>query len=95
VIVELNLSHSPELEGLHDIYIPAKRPSRTPIPVVACDIRVGSPYIPVDPDKIAAIVITEKQDSAARISPPDAETNSIAGHLIGFFRTRCARVGST
>lgn len=86
VIVELNLSHSPELEGLHDIFIPAKRPSRTPIPVVACDSRAGSPYIPVDPEKIVAIVVTEKEDSAARISPPDAETTAIAGHLIAFLQ---------
>ena len=91
VIVELNLSHSPELEGLHDIYIPAKRPSRTPIPVVACDSRAGSPYIPVDPEKIVAIVVTEKEDSAARISPPDAETTAIAGHLIGFLQEEVRR----
>ncbi|EAN8120830.1 propionyl-CoA--succinate CoA transferase, partial [Salmonella enterica] len=32
VIVEINLSHNANLEGLHDIYIPTYRPTRTPIP---------------------------------------------------------------
>jgi len=91
VIVELNLSQPLELEGLHDIYIPTKRPSRTPIPVVSCDSRAGTPYIPIDPAKIAAIVVTHKQDSAANVEPPDAGTRAIAGHLIDFFKHEVAR----
>ena len=85
VIIELNLSQPLELEGLHDIYIPTKRPSRVPIPVLTCESRVGFPYIPIDPEKIAGIVITEKQDSASTVAPADTETNAIAGHLIEFF----------
>jgi succinyl-CoA:acetate CoA-transferase len=85
VIVEINLSQSLDLEGLHDIYIPTKRPTREAIPVVACDTRAGLPYIPIDPDKIAAIVITHEQDSFSTIEPADAETQAIADHLIGFF----------
>jgi succinate CoA transferase len=91
VIVELNLSQPLELEGLHDIYIPTKRPSRTPIPVVSCDSRAGTPYIPIDPAKIAAIVVTEKHDSAANVEPPDDGTRAIAGHLIDFFKHEVAR----
>jgi succinyl-CoA:acetate CoA-transferase len=85
IIVEINLSQSLDLEGLHDIYIPTKRPTREAIPVVACDTRAGLPYIPIDPDKIAAIVITHEQDSFSTIEPADAETQAIADHLIGFF----------
>ncbi len=84
VIVEINLSQSPELEGLHDIYIPSYRPARMPIPIVAAESRIGLPYIPVDPDKIAAIVITEKEDSSSTVLPPDDETRGIAGHLTDF-----------
>ena len=43
MIVEINLSQPPELEGMHDIYIPTRRPYREPIPVVAPEIRVGLP----------------------------------------------------
>ncbi|WP_075655432.1 acetyl-CoA hydrolase/transferase family protein [Pseudochrobactrum sp. B5] len=87
VIVEINLSHSLALEGLHDVYIPTKRPSRDPIPVVSCESRIGTTYIPIPPEKIAAIVITEQSDSASLIEPADSETSAIAGHLIHFFES--------
>ena len=73
-----------ELEGLHDIYIPTYRPHRLPIPLIAPEQRIGLPYIPVDPEKIVAIVITEKADSPSNVLPPDPETNAIAGHLNDF-----------
>lgn len=87
LIIEINLSHPLAFEGLHDIYIPTRRPSREAIPVLTCASRVGMPYIPVDPDKVAAIVITEKQDSAARPSPPEPETTAIADHFIAFLKS--------
>ena len=85
VIVEINLSQQAELEGLHDIYIPTHRPMRMPIPVVAPESRIGLPFIPIDPDKIAAIVVTTKLDSSSTVLPPDDETRAIAGHLTEFF----------
>ncbi|MBZ9556615.1 MULTISPECIES: acetyl-CoA hydrolase/transferase family protein [unclassified Modicisalibacter] len=85
VIIELNLSAPAELEGLHDIYIPQMRPNRTPIPVVAPDSRIGTPYIPIDPAKIAAIVVTDGRDSPSTVLPPDADTQRIADHLTAFF----------
>ncbi|MGV8856863.1 MAG: succinate CoA transferase [Devosia sp.] len=84
LIIEINLSQCLALEGLHDIYIPSKRPTRQPIPVVACDSRIGLPHVLVDPDKIAAIVITDQADSAAVLEAADAATSAIASHLIGF-----------
>ncbi|MCS0497036.1 acetyl-CoA hydrolase/transferase family protein [Ancylobacter sp. MQZ15Z-1] len=81
VIVEINLSQPLLLEGLHDIYIPTRRPVRHPIPVVAPENRVGLPFIPVDPSKIVAIVVTQKLDSSSTVLPPDQETRDIAGHL--------------
>ncbi|ATB32901.1 acetyl-CoA hydrolase/transferase family protein [Melittangium boletus] len=97
VIVEINLSQPLELEGLHDIYIPTRRPFREPIPVVTPESRVGLPSIPIDPAKIAAIVVTRKQDSAASLQPPDEETSAIAGHLIEFLghEVKKGRLGNT
>ena len=86
VIVELNLTYSAAMEGMHDIFIPARRPSRTPVPVVTCDSRVGTPYIPIDPAKIAAIVITHEPDSPARVAAPDPETTAIGAHLVDFLK---------
>lgn len=90
IIVEINLSQPLALEGLHDVYIPTKRPTRVPIPVVACDSRVGFPYVPTDPDKIAAIVVTDEKDSFSTVEAPDAETRAIANHLIRFFEREVA-----
>jgi succinyl-CoA:acetate CoA-transferase len=84
VIVEINLRQPLALEGIHDVYIPTRRPFREPIPVVAPESRVGLPFIPVDPAKIVAIVVTKKLDSASTVLPPDSETRQIAGHLIEF-----------
>jgi succinyl-CoA:acetate CoA-transferase len=84
VIIELNLSSPLALEGLHDIYIPADRPERGPIPLVRADQRIGVNSIRIDPKRIAAIVITDSPDSPSNILPPDAETEAIAGHVIKF-----------
>ncbi len=84
VIVEINLNQPMALEGLHDIYIPTKRPSREPIPVTACDSRVGLAYVPIPPEKIAGIVVTQESDSASTVEPADVETVAIANHLIAF-----------
>jgi succinyl-CoA:acetate CoA-transferase len=86
IIVEINLSQSLDLVGLHDVYIPGRRPHREAIPVTAPSDRPGIPYIPIDPSRIAAIVITQKLDSSASIQPADDDTSAIAGHLIEFLR---------
>ncbi|WP_092995084.1 acetyl-CoA hydrolase/transferase family protein [Rhizobium sp. NFR07] len=90
IIVEINLGQSAGLEGLHDIYIPGRRPTRVPIPVVACDSRVGFNYVPIDPDRIAAIVVTNEKDSASAVEPEDDKTRMIAAHLVSFFKKEVA-----
>ncbi|HJV54029.1 MAG TPA: acetyl-CoA hydrolase/transferase family protein [Noviherbaspirillum sp.] len=86
VIVEINLTQSRELEGLHDIFIPKRRPQREPIPIMNVRDRVGTAAIEIPPEKIVAIVVTEKADSSSNILPADAETAQIAGHLVDFFK---------
>lgn len=86
LIIELNLSQPTALEGMHDVYIPTRRPYRAPIPVMSPDARVGLPYIPIDPSRIKAIVITQKADSCSTVLPPDDETRAIAGHLTEFLK---------
>ncbi|CAG2144310.1 Succinyl-CoA:coenzyme A transferase [Cupriavidus yeoncheonensis] len=84
VIVEINLNMPLGLEGFHDIYFPVQRPYRQPIPLISAEQRIGLPYIPIDPEKIAAIVITGKDDSPSSALPPDEGTRQIAGHLSEF-----------
>lgn len=91
VIVEINMLHQPELEGLHDIYIPSYRPTRTPVPLVKVDDRIGSTAIPIDPAKIVGIVFTNQSDSFSTVTDPDADTASIARHLVNFFKKEVAQ----
>jgi succinyl-CoA:acetate CoA-transferase len=91
VIVEINMLHQPELEGLHDIYIPSYRPTRTPVPLVKVDDRIGSTAIPIDPVKIVGIVFTNQSDSFSTVTDPDADTASIARHLVNFFKEEVAQ----
>jgi succinyl-CoA:acetate CoA-transferase len=84
VIIEINLKMPQSLEGLHDIYIPTYRPHRLPIPLISSEQRIGLPYIPINPEKIAGIVITEKADSPSNVEEPDDDTRAIADHLNEF-----------
>ncbi|BEV13250.1 acetyl-CoA hydrolase/transferase family protein [Herbaspirillum sp. DW155] len=84
IVIELNTSMPLALEGLHDIYLPAARPERKPIPLTAAGDRIGRPVIPFDADKVVAIVLTETPDSPSSVLPPDDETRAIARHVIHF-----------
>ncbi len=90
VIIELNLSAPLELEGLHDIYMPAARPHRGAIPLISPWQRIGSRAIQIDPERIAAIVITDAPDSPSNTLPPDAETDAIARHVVAFLEGEVA-----
>ncbi|MFS0784546.1 acetyl-CoA hydrolase/transferase family protein [Bacillus sp. 1P06AnD] len=86
IILEINLSHTEELEGLHDIYVPGEYGHREAIPLQTVSDRIGSVGIPVDPAKIKGIVFTEWPDSASTVIPPDEETQIMANHLLDFLR---------
>ncbi|QCU73689.1 acetyl-CoA hydrolase/transferase family protein [Pseudoalteromonas distincta] len=91
VIVEINMLHNPNLEGLHDIYIPSYRPTRQPMPLIKVDDRIGSTAIPIDPAKIVGIVFTNQSDSFSTVTDPDEDTASIARHLVNFFKEEVAQ----
>jgi succinyl-CoA:acetate CoA-transferase len=90
VIVEINLSAPLALEGFHDIYMPAVRPERGPIPLTSPLQRIGATAIAIDPARIAAIVITDSADSPSNALPPDSETNAIARHVVAFLEGEVA-----
>lgn len=85
IIVELNTAMPAALEGFHDVYLPAKRPNREPIPLTQVHDRIGQKALTVDPERIVAIVVTETLDSPSTVTPPDAETEAIASHIVKFF----------
>lgn len=87
ILIELNTAQ-PDLEGIHDIYVPEKagRGRRQPIPIVDTADRVGEKGIRVDIDKIAGIVHSELRDAPALIVEPDEETQVMADHLLDFLK---------
>ncbi len=85
VILEVNSWQSEALEGIHDIYYgTALPPHRVPIPLVRADQRIGEPYLTVDPDKVVAIVETDKADRNGAFTPPGETAGTIAGHVLEF-----------
>jgi succinyl-CoA:acetate CoA-transferase len=77
VIVELNLAQPTELEGLHDIY----RPDGALIPIDSAAVHIGKAFMPCPPDKIAAIVVTDQPDDLHDMTPVDAVSRAMAGHI--------------
>ncbi|NTV01332.1 MAG: acetyl-CoA hydrolase/transferase family protein [Chlorobiaceae bacterium] len=86
VILEVNAMQSAKLEGMHDIYYGTSLPPhRMPIPLVKPDDRIGEQYLRCDPGKIIAIVETGAPDRNSPFSPPDGNSQRIAGHILEFF----------
>lgn len=83
IIVEVNTS-MPSFEGLHDITMTDLPPGRKPYLIMAPEDRIGTTYIPVDTEKIVAIVESDYQDQTQPNSAADDTSKAIASHLIEF-----------
>ncbi len=90
VIIEINSSQPLALEGVHDIYVTEKPPFRKPIPIEASGDRIGTTYIPCDPDKIVAIVETDITDKVRPLGEIDDDSKQISRHIIKFFEGEVA-----
>lgn len=84
IIIEVNTA-TPSFEGLHDIDMPTKPPYRPVYPYVRVDDKCGRDSIPVDPNKVVAIVESTVKDNVPANTPLDATSKAIANHLIEFF----------
>ena len=85
VILEVNAWQPEALEGMHDIYYGLEAPpKRGPIPLVHAGQRIGSPYLEVPAEKVAAIVLTDSPDRNSAFKAPDAASQKIAGHILEF-----------
>ncbi|SHI58206.1 succinyl-CoA:acetate CoA-transferase [Dethiosulfatibacter aminovorans DSM 17477] len=86
VIVEINTSQPESLEGIHDIYSPANPPHRKPIPVLNPEDRIGTTYIPCDPEKIKAIVYSDITDKTRGVTPIDEDSKKVSKFIIDFLK---------
>jgi len=85
LIIEINTA-IPSFEGLHDIVMNEKPPFKRPYLVTRVDDRVGSHYVPCDPEKIIAIVESRVSDKGRPLSPPDEVSEQIAANILDFFQ---------
>jgi succinate CoA transferase len=83
IIIEIS-NEPPELEGIHDIYIPEDPPYRMPIPIYRAGDRIGKPWIEMDPSKVVAILSSREEDSCAVFNQPGEVPRRIAEHILDF-----------
>ena len=85
VIIEVNTA-TPSFEGIHDIDMPVNPPFRQPYPYTKVDQKSGRDSIPVDPERVIAIVETTERDKVGPNAASDAMSQAIAHNLVEFFR---------
>lgn len=83
IIIEIS-SDSPELEGIHDIFIPEDPPYRMPIPIYRTADRIGKPFIEMDPNRVVAILFSNEQDICPTFNEPDEVSRRIAEQILDF-----------
>ena len=87
VIIEVNTAVPACMEGVHDVYSPARPPHTKPIPIERVGDRIGVPYIKVDPRKVVAVVESNIPDNGRIVSPVDDEFRQMAANLIDFLQS--------
>jgi acetyl-CoA hydrolase len=61
-------------------------PRRKPYLIMAPEDRIGTPHIPVDPEKVVAIVESDYPDQTQPNAPEDDTSKAIATNLIEFLQ---------
>ena len=85
IIIEVNTA-TPSFEGLHDITMTELPPRRKPYLIMAPEDRIGTAHIPVDPERVVAIVESDYPDQTQPNAPEDDSSRAIASHLIEFLK---------
>lgn len=90
IILEVNTGQ-PSFEGIHDIVMAQKPPRRQPFLITKADDRIGTTYVPCDPDRIIAIVESKRRDKGRAFAELDDTSDAIAGHILDFFEHEVKR----
>ena len=88
--IEVNTA-MPSFEGLHDITMTDLPPRRKPYLIISPEDRIGTAHIPVDPEKVVALVESDYPDQAQGNAPEDDTSRAIAAHLIEFLKHEAAQ----
>jgi len=91
IVIEINPNVPMQIEGMHDVYLLQAPPNRAPIPITHVYDRIGTPYIQVDPEKIALIIESSEPEITTSSRPTDKESKLIAEHLLDFLTSEIER----
>ncbi|KAK0477029.1 hypothetical protein IW261DRAFT_1488285 [Armillaria novae-zelandiae] len=83
IIIEVN-TLIPNLEGLHDINQSFIPPHRQPYLITHPSDRIGTTSIPVDPERVVAVIESRQPDNTSSNAPENEDSKAIARHLIEF-----------
>ncbi|EGD40627.1 butyryl-coA:acetate coenzyme a transferase [Nocardioidaceae bacterium Broad-1] len=87
VVLEVNSWHPRGFEGFHDIHHGTRLPPlRAPIQLTTPTQRIGDPYLLVDPDKVVAVVETDRPDPGSPPSPIGEKSHAMADLVVDFLR---------
>ena len=84
VIVEVNEAIPMEIEGIHDIFEIGTPPNARPIPILRASDRIGTPYVPCPPEKIAAIVFSDRRDQPVKLTASGEIAQRIGDNIVRF-----------
>jgi len=91
LIVEVNAAQPRELAAVHDVYRRAAPPDREPIPLSDPVGRVDDAAVRFDPERLAAVVETDRPDDPYEFREPDAVDRGIAANLREFLEAELER----
>jgi acetyl-CoA hydrolase len=86
IIIEINTA-VPSFEGIHDIVMPELPPNKKPFLLTKVDDRIGTTFLPCDPNKIVAIVESKKHGVGRPLLPSSENEIRIAQHILEFFQS--------
>lgn len=59
-------------------------PNRKPYLIMAPEDRIGTPHIPIDPERVVALVESDYPDQTTENAPEDDDSRAIAAKYVGY-----------
>lgn len=91
LLVEVNDDIPLGVQRLHDVYRQSPPPDREPIPLSDPGERIGNPSVTFAPEKLAAVVRTNRTDMAYDFRAPNTCDRAIADNLAEFLSVEVNR----
>ncbi len=91
LIIEVNETVSPKFSAFHDVYLRELPPNRGEIPLEDPSGRIGSSRVHFDPEKLSAVVRTDRRDTPYEFRTPTDSDRAIAANFLEFLRAEADR----